>query len=298
VRFSGRVLALVGILAATFALVATVKAGSKARVRHTRYSSPVLVGSVRGGSARWPHLIWQDNFTGPAGASPNPEKWSFDTGGSGWGNDELESYTSRPVNAELDGHGHLVITARRETYTGSEGVTRHYTSARLQTLDELRFKYGLVEARIEIPSGVGLISQFWALGSEAYDSSTAWPGSGEIDTMEVRGSQPTVVEGTVHGPWSWARHGVSASASSSTSLASAFHVYGMEWTPRQIRFMLDGAVYQTITPADLPAGAAWPFRHPFFLLLDLAVGGEWAGSPTPTTPFPARMIVDWVRVWQ
>ncbi len=254
--------------------------------------------SVRGGSSKWARLIWSDNFEGPAGTSPSSKKWSFDTGGSGWGNQELESYTSRPINAELDGRGHLVITARAETYTGRDGVTRDYTSARLQTFDEFQFKYGLVEARIKVPRGVGLISQFWALGSEAYESSAAWPGSGEIDTMEVRGSQPHVVEGTIHGPWSWAPHGVSASAHTSASLASGFHVYGMEWTPDRIRFILDGSVYQTITPTDLPAGTAWPFKYPYFLLMDLAVGGEWAGSPNSTTLFPAKMTVDWVRVWQ
>lgn len=287
----GRVLALVGIVVATFSFVTIVKARSHG-------DPPRHVSPVRGGSSRWPRLIWSDNFDGPVGAGPSPAKWSFDTGGGGWGDDELESYTSRPANAELDGRGHLVIAARRETYTGSDGATRGYTSARLQTLHEFQFKYGLVEARIEVPIGDGLISQFWALGSEAYDSSTAWPGSGEIDTMEVRGSEPQVAEGTIHGPWSWAPHGVGASARSAASLASGFHVYGMEWTPERIRFILDGSVYQTIAPADLPAGSAWPFRHPYFLLLDLAVGGEWAGSPSPATPSPARMVVDWVHVWQ
>jgi beta-glucanase (GH16 family) len=293
VRFRGRALALVGLIAVFVALVVAVEATSRGRGDSSRG-----IISVRGGSSKWPRLIWSDNFEGPAGASLNSKKWSFDTGGSGWGNQELESYTSRPTNAELDGHGHLVISAHAETYIGRDGITRSYTSARLQTFSEFQFKYGLVEARIKVPSGAGLISQFWALGSEAYESSSAWPGSGEIDTMEVRGSQPHVVEGTVHGPWPWAPHGVSASARTSASLAAGFNVYGMEWTPDKIRFILDGSVYQTITPADLRAGAAWPFKHPYFLLMDLAVGGEWAGSPRSRTPFPAKMVVDWVRVWQ
>jgi beta-glucanase (GH16 family) len=284
---------LVGILAAAIALVAAVGAGSRGRRDPAQPTSP-----VGGGSSRWPRLIWSDNFDGPAGASPNSKKWSFDTGGGGWGNDELESYTSRPANAELDGQGHLMITARAEKYTGADGITRDYTSARLQTLNTFQFKYGLMEARIQVPAGQGLVAQFWALGSEAYESSAAWPGSGEIDNMEVRGSQPHIVEGTVHGPWSWAPHGVSASMSSPTSLASGFDIYGMEWSPDRIRFMLNGSVYKTITPIDLPAGAAWPFKHPYFLLMDLAIGGEWAGSPSPATPFPAKMIVDCVRVWQ
>ena len=292
-RFRGLVLGFVAVWAISLALTVVVEAIGRRGAGPSRH-----VPSVRGGSSKWPRLIWSDNFDGPAGASPSPKKWSFDTGGSGWGNQELESYTSRPTNAELDGRGHLVIAARAETYTGRDGITRGYTSARLQTFNEFQFKYGLVEARIKVPSCAGLISQFWALGSEAYESSSAWPGSGEIDTMEVRGSQPHVVEGTVHGPWPWAQHGVSASARRTASLAAGFHVYGMEWTPDRIRFILDGSVYQTITPADLRAGAAWPFKHPYFLLMDLAVGGEWAGSPKSSTLFPARMVVDWVRVWQ
>lgn len=292
-RFRGLVLGFVALCAIFVALTVVVEAIGRRGGGPSRH-----VQSLRGGSSKWPRLIWSDDFGGPAGASPSPKKWNFDTGGSGWGNQEFESYTSRPMNAELDGRGHLVIAAHAETYTGGDGITRGYTSARLQTFNEFQFKYGLVEARIKVPSGAGLISQFWALGSEAYESSSAWPGSGEIDTMEVRGSQPHVVEGTVHGPWPWAQHGVSASARRRASLAAGFHVYGMEWTPDRIRFILDGSVYQTITPTDLRAGAAWPFKHPYFLLMDLAVGGEWAGSPNSSTLFPARMVVDWVRVWQ
>ncbi|HWX46072.1 MAG TPA: glycoside hydrolase family 16 protein [Solirubrobacteraceae bacterium] len=288
----GRVVALLGILATTLALVAPVEAGSNGRGYRARHAAPVV-----GGSARWRHLVWSDNFKGPVGARPNPRRWSFDIGGNGWGNEELESYTSKPSNAELDGQGHLVITARAETYTGPDGAVRSYTSARLQTLHTFQFKYGLVEARIKVPAGQGLLPQFWMLGDNAYQPN-GWPGSGEIDTMEVLGSHPYVVKGTIHGPWSWAPHGVSANLRSPISLASGFHVYGVEWEPNRISFLLDGSVYQTIAPVDLPAGAAWPFRHPYFLLLDLAVGGVWAGSPSPTTPLPAQMIVDWVRVWQ
>jgi beta-glucanase (GH16 family) len=287
-----RVGGLLGILAVTFALVARVDAEVGPRAHRVRHAQ-----SAPSRAARWPHLVWSDNFNGSAGSEPNPRKWSFDTGGGGWGNEELEYYTSRSVNAELDGHGHLVITARAETHTGSDGVTRNYTSARLQMLHKFEFEYGLVEARIKVPVGQGLLPAFWMLGNGA-NYPGGWPASGEIDTMEVRGSQPYVVNGTIHGPWSSARHGMGGSLRSRTSLASGFHVYGVEWTPDRISFMLDGSVYETITPADLPKGAAWPFGHPFFLLLDLAVGGRWAGLPSPTTPFPAKMIVDWVRVWQ
>lgn len=243
------------------------------------------------------HLIWSDEFNGPAGASPASTKWSFDTGGGGWGNEELESYTSRPANAELDGQGHLAITARAEKYTGADGVTRNYTSARLQTLNTFQFQYGLVEARIQVPAGQGLVAQFWMLGQEAYEQEN-WPACGEIDTMEVLGSEPNIVNGTLHAPWPWAPNGVQGTSQSAAPLSAGFHTYGVEWEPERISFMLDGSVYKTITPADLPAGAAWPFKHPYFLLLDLAVGGEWPGSPNASTHFPAQMLLDWVRVWQ
>jgi beta-glucanase (GH16 family) len=242
-------------------------------------------------------LIWSDEFNGPTGASPGPQ-WQFDTGGGGWGNEELESYTARPVNAELDGQGHLAITARAEKYTGKDGITRDYTSARLQTLNTFQFQYGLVEARIQVPAGQGLVAQFWALGSEAYEGSEAWPACGEIDTAEVLGSEPNVVNGTLHAPWPWAPTGIQGQAESATPLSAGFHTYSVEWEPERISFMLDGTVYKTITPADLPAGSAWPFKHPYFLLMDLAVGGEWPGSPNASTHFPAQMLVDWVHIWQ
>ncbi len=241
-------------------------------------------------------LVFSDEFNGPAGASPGAQ-WSFDTGGDGWGNEELETYTSRPANAELDGQGDLAITAREEKYTGADRITRDYTSARLQTLSTFRFQYGVAEARIRVPAGQGLVAQFWMLGQEAYEQEN-WPACGEIDTMEVLGSEPNIVNGTLHAPWSWAPTGVQGQDESATPLSAGFHTYSVEWEPERISFALDGEVYKTVTPADLPAGSAWPFKHPFFLLLDIAVGGEWPGSPNASTQFPAQMLVDWVRVWQ
>jgi beta-glucanase (GH16 family) len=243
-------------------------------------------------------LVWSDEFNGPAGASPDPAKWSFDVGGSGWGNNELQYYTSSPNNASLDGHGDLVIAARAEQYTGPDGVTRSYTSARLQTLHTFQFTYGLAEASIQVPAGQGLLPAFWSLGNEAYDGPNAWPASGEIDAMEVLGSEPNVLHGTLHGAWPSLPDGLGGTDESPTPLSAGLHVYGVEWLPTKISFLLDGSVYKTITPADLPPGSPWPFQHPFFLLLNLAVGGNWPGAPSPSTPFPAKMIVHWVRVWQ
>ena len=134
-------------------------------------------------------------------------------------------------------------------------MTRDKTSARLETLHEFQFQYGLIEARIKIPAGQGLLPAFWTLGNNAYESQASWPGSGEIDTMEVVGSEPHVLHGTIHGPWPWAGNQVSNSLYVHSSLASSFHIYGVEWEPERIRFMLDGRVYETITPADLPTGS-------------------------------------------
>jgi beta-glucanase (GH16 family) len=243
-------------------------------------------------------LIWSDEFDGPAGDSPNPTKWNFDIGGRGWGNNELQHYTARPSNAGLDGQGDLVITAYAERYTGPNGVTREYTSARLQTLHTFQFKYGLMEARIQVPRGAGLLSDFWSLGNNAYNGPRAWPKSGEIDAMEVLGSAPRIVHGAIHGPWSWAPGGVGGVARSTESLSAGFHTYGVKWGPTRISFLLDGTTYKTIKPSDLRPGSRWPFRRRSFLLLSLAVGGNWPGRPDASTPFPARMVVDWVRVWQ
>lgn len=244
-------------------------------------------------------LIFDDEFEGPAGSLPSPKRWGFDTGGGGWGNAELESYTARPANASLDGDGDLAITARHEGLTGTDQITRDYSSARLQSLGTFNFQYGTVEARIKVPQGLGLVAQFWALGSDAYKAQDSWPGCGEIDTMEVLGSQPDVVRGHVHGPWPWApNEGLGASHDTPVSLAAGFHTYAARWAPGRVSFLLDGRSYETVTRAELPAGAQWPFEHPFFLLIDLAVGGDWPGSPSSSTHFPAQMLVDWVRVWQ
>lgn len=242
--------------------------------------------------------VWSDEFNGPAGARPNSTKWSFDVGGNGWGNNELQYYTAKPSNASLNGQGDLVIAARAEQYMGSDGVQRSYTSARLQTLNKFQFTYGLMEARIQVPAGTGLAPAFWSLGNDAYNEEDSWPNCGEIDAMEVLGSEPNVLNGTLHGPWPSAPNGIGGEVESAAPLSAGFHTYGVLWEPDRISFLLDGSVYKTVERTDLPPGSAWPFQHPNFLLLNLAVGGEWPGSPNASTQFPARMVVDWVRVWQ
>jgi beta-glucanase (GH16 family) len=168
----------------------------------------------------------------------------------------------------------------------------------MQTLGKMEFRYGLAEARIQVPQGQGLVAQVWLLAPEAYEDESAWPGCGEIDLAEILGSEPQTVYGTLHADWPWAPTGVQGSASAALPLSGGFHTYALEWEPDRVTFMLDGAPYETVRSSELPAGSPWPFDHPFFLLLDLAVGGEWPGPPDASTRFPARMLVDWVRIWQ
>lgn len=245
-------------------------------------------------------LAWSDEFAGPAGATFDRAKWVADTGGEGWGNQEREYYTTRPENVALDGAGHLVITARAEAPTSGYrcwyGACR-YTSARLKTKGLFEQAYGRFEARMRIPRGQGIWPAFWMLGADI--DRVEWPTSGEIDVMENIGREPAVVHGTIHGPGYSGAAGISsADTLARGTLADDFHVYGVEWEPREIRWYLDGRQYRRTTPADLPAGARWVFDHPFFLLLNVAVGGGWPGDPDSTSTYPQRMLVDWVRAYR
>ena len=241
-------------------------------------------------------LSWSDEFNGADGSAPDPTKWAYDLGGGGWGNGELETYTSRPQNVVVQG-GNLVITAAKETYTGGDGITRDYTSARLKTQGLFSQSSGRFEARIKIPSGQGIWPAFWMLGNDF--PTNGWPTCGEIDIMESIGSQPATVYGTIHGPGYSGGAGITAGNTLGTGKYSdAFHVYAVEWEATQIRFYVDGFLYATRTPADLPKnGSVWVFDHPFFLLLNVAVGGNWPGAPDSTTVFPQQMLVDYVRVY-
>jgi beta-glucanase (GH16 family) len=241
-------------------------------------------------------LIWADNFNGTAGAPPDRAKWQPVSWPGGRGDDELEYYTPRASNVSLDGAGHLVITARRETYTG-DGVTRYYTSARIETKGLFQTTYGELEARIKLPAGAGLWPAFWALGTD-YDR-VGWPSCGEIDMMEALGNDPFTVYGSLHGPSADSRngYGMTTYAHSRVSLAAGFHVYGVIWSPSKIVFTLDGVPYAARDRASLRPGDRWVFNTPFYLILDLAVGGYWPGNPSASTRFPASMVVDWVRVY-
>jgi beta-glucanase (GH16 family) len=260
----------------------------------------VLVPAAHAAAAAssW-RLTWHQEFNGTAQRPPDGHQWVYDTGrGSDFGNPEWEYYTDRPRNVSIDGHGHLAITARRERLTGMAHCphgTCDITSGRITTKNHFAQAYGRFEARIKIPAGDGLWPAFWMLGSDI--DRVKWPACGEIDVMEAIGRKPGTVFGTIHGPgYVGAGRGGSRTLSRG-ALADRFHVYGIEWAPSSIRWTLDGRTYFTVRRADLAPGQAWPFDHPFYLLLNLAVGGDWPGPPTARTRFPATMLVDWVRVY-
>lgn len=241
-------------------------------------------------------LVWSDEFDGPTGAAVDPTKWTPNVGGSGWGNHELEYYTASSSNAYQSG-GSLVIKAIKEHYTGSDNVTREYTSARLITKNKFAPLYGRFEARIKIPYGQGFWPAFWLLGSNI--DALHWPACGEIDIMENIGKEPSTIHGTIHGPGYSGSGGLGASyvLANNQRFADSFHTFAVEWEPQVLRFYCDGILYKTRTPGDIP-GKTWVFDHPFFIILNLAVGGDWPGSPDATTVFPQTMIVDYVRVYQ
>ena len=246
-------------------------------------------------------LSWSDEFDGPAGAALNHDKWTAETGGGGWGNQELEFYTDDVENAHLDGHGVLVITAINRTLPDAfkcwYGPCR-YTSARLITKGKFTQAFGRFEARIKLPAGQGMWPAFWLLGADI--DKVGWPRCGEIDIMENIGRAPSVVRGTIHGPGYSGANGLGADYTlpQGRRFADDFHTYAVEWEPEAVRWYVDGQLYETRTPADLPAGARWVYDHPFFIILNVAVGGAWPGSPDATTIFPQKMLVDYVRVYR
>ena len=249
-------------------------------------------------AARLPgwQLVWSDEFNGPNGSLPDARKWTYDLGGSGWGNKELESYTSRPVNIQQK-NGNLVITARRENYTGKDGIPRHYTSARIRTQGLFAQAYGRFEARMKLPTGQGIWPAFWLLGANVKHA--GWPSCGEIDIMETIGA-PATMYSTIHGPGYSGAHGISAKYTlpSGERVDHGFHTYAVEWAPHDIKFFFDRHLIVERTAASLPTGAHWVYDHPFFILLNLAVGGAWPGNPDAGTKFPQKMLVDYVRVYK
>jgi beta-glucanase (GH16 family) len=231
------------------------------------------------------NLVWSDEFNG---TSIDPKNWKFDKGGNGWGNVELEYYTDRPENARIE-NGMLVIEARQEDYQGLG-----YTSARMNSRSLQEFQYGRIEARMKLPSGQGIWPAFWMLGSNS-----SWPLGGEIDIMEYVGKTPDTVYQTVHGPGYSGANGIGSHyILPANSLKNDFHVYAIEWQPNEIRWYVDDQQVFKVTPDQIPAGKQWVYDHPFFIILNLAVGGGWPGFPNSTTVLPQQLLVDYVRVYQ
>ena len=260
-------------------------------------ASSELCSTASAANPRGWTLVWSDEFNEPSGSTVDSTKWSFDIGGGGWGNEELETYTSRPVNAELQG-GALVLKVLKETFEGPDNITRHYTSARLLTKNKFSQTYGRFEARIKVPYGQGIWPAFWLLGNDI--DTAGWPTCGEIDIMENIGKEPSIVHGTLHGPGYSGANGVTATYSlpASRRFSDDYHTFAVEWEANVIRFYVDARLYKTRTPADLPPGKSWVFNHPFFIILNVAVGGNFPGSPDATTVFPQVMTVDYVRVYK
>ena len=237
-------------------------------------------------------LVWSDEFSGPAGTSPDAANWNFDmgTGENGWGNQELQYYTDRPENVSMNGEGQLVITILNESYNG-----RDFTSARIHTKGLFEKRYGRVEARIKNPHGPGLWPACWMLGSNI--DQQGWPQSGEIDIMEMRGQHPSVIIGSLHGPGYSAGNAVSGLYGLQNGrFDTDFFVYAIEWFPDRIDFFVDDFLYNRIRSEDVPG--EWVFDQPFYILLNVAVGGTFVGFPHVNTPFPQQMLVDYVRVYE
>jgi beta-glucanase (GH16 family) len=251
-------------------------------------------------------LVWHDEFNQAAGTVPDASKWSYDAGASGYGNKELEDYclpgsgtapcVAGEPNAFQDGSGHLVIEARRN----ADG---QWTSARVKTQARYQFTYGRVEARMKLPVGDGLWPAFWMLGADI--DTVNWPQSGEVDILEwVQSYGPTTTSSTSHGPGYSGAHGITdryTFPNGGRVDGAGFHVYGVLWSKDKLEYYRDdpSQVFLTLTPASLPGGGAWVYDHPFFLILNLAIGsGGFAGPTDTTTPQTARMLVDWVRVYQ
>lgn len=224
--------------------------------------------------------------------APNPDVWGFDIGrgpnGDGWGNQELQYYTDRPTNVAIE-NGNLKITVRQESFQGAG-----YTSARLLTKNRFEQAYGRFEARIQLPTGQGIWPAFWMLGADIDEN--PWPGAGEIDIMEYRGQNPTILVGSVHGPGYSAGNAISKEYElRNDRFDTGYHIFGIEWSPNAINFYVDDVLYNQITPEDVTG--EWVFNKPFFLLMNVAVGGNFVGPPNSETRYPQTMLVDYVRVF-
>jgi beta-glucanase (GH16 family) len=262
---------------------------------------------------RWGAPVWSDEFSGAAMQLPDPARWTYDVGDQNrWGNHELESYCSplpgsasgcdphRP-NAFLDGAGHLVLRAQRN----ADG---NWTSARLTTRGLKNFQYGRIEARMKLPVGTGLWPAFWLLGADF--PKVGWPQAGSVDIVENVSTSARAnslgasrIRASLHTPGFAGGNSLRRDyqlPNGGRIDDGGFHTYGVIWSPGMMQFYVDDPsnIYFVQTVSDLPQGGSWVFDRPFYLVMDLAVGGDWAGDPDNTTPSPADVVVDYVRVYR
>ncbi|MDB5232701.1 MAG: glycoside hydrolase family 16 [Chitinophagaceae bacterium] len=234
-------------------------------------------------------LVWSDEFN--TDGAPDPTHWGYDVGGNGWGNNELEYYTNaRPENARVLG-GSLIIEARKESFSG-----RNYTSARLLTKDKAQWAYGKFEIKAKIPKGRGTWPAIWLL---AANTPLTWPDDGELDIMEEVGYDPNKIYGTAHNKLYNGANGLQKGGNMFVPDAQdSFHVYSIEWTTNKVTWSIDNVEYFTYGDPGLGFNG-WPYSRDFFLILNVAVGGNWGGiQGVDDTVFPQKMMIDYVRVYQ
>ena len=240
-------------------------------------------------------LAMVDEFDG--NGAINSTIWSYDVGngsgtaaGIGFGNNELQYYTDRTENIKVQ-DGMLHIIANKEAYVDGSS----YTSAKIVSKGKFEQKYGRFEARMQLPWGQGLWPAFWLLGSDI--DSNPWPNCGEIDIMENRGQEPTLINGSIHGPGYSAGEAITKSFDlENDRFDTGFHVFGIEWGPNFINYYVDDVLYNQITPDDVPG--EWVYDQPFYIIINLAVGGNYVGNPNTETVFPQTLLVDYVKVYK
>jgi beta-glucanase (GH16 family) len=234
-------------------------------------------------------MVFDDEVNGSAGSGVDQSKWTIDPGAGQ--NGEQEYYTNGQ-NLTMNGNGQLAITARRESSNGHD-----YTSGRMNTGGHFTFQYGRVEARIKVPKGQGFWPAFWMMGAD-FLTGRPWPYNGEVDIMEILGKDTTTTYSTLHAPLYIGGNGY-GSPYKTVYLSADFHPYAAEWDSKGIRFYVDNTmIFNADRNTVENTRGAWIYDHPFYIILNLAVGGDWPGAVDGTTPFPSQMLVDYVRVYQ
>ena len=254
-------------------------------------------------------LLWSDEFNGKKGSAPSAKTWSREIGGGGWGNSERQYYTDKALNASMDGAGRLVITAKRISNEYAEQISEEpgtedilnrcsecqFTSARMKTARKVSFQYGRIEARLKLPQGIGTWPAFWMLGGDLLDG-VPWPECGEIDIMEFRGDIPDQATSAIHGPTTPQGSGLGARYLSVTPLSDGYHTYAIEWKKNSIDFIVDGRVNGTYTSRDTGA-RGWVYNQEFFIILNLAMGGTYAGEYIDPNLNQAQLNIDYSRFY-